>query len=167
MGYRERGPRLDLHQSAPIRAWRQRGAKAQAIGISRGGQTTKVHIITDVIGRPAVIHLTPGNASDVKVASAVIATAPGRVRRLIADRGYDAAALRHELRSAGARPIIPGRKTRKRHIRHDTTRYKDRWRIEAAFCRLKDFRRVATRYDKLAANFASAVALATVIAFWC
>jgi transposase len=46
-------------------------------------------------------------------------------------------------------------------------RYKDRWRIEAAFCRLKDFRRVATRYDKLAANFASAVALATVIAFWC
>jgi len=43
----------------------------------------------------------------------------------------------------------------------------DRWRIEAAFCRLKDFRRVATRYDKLAANFASAVALAAVIAFWC
>ena len=50
---------------------------------------------------------------------------------------------------------------------HDKTRYRDRWRIEAAFCRLKDFCRVATRYDKLAANSASAVALATVIAFWC
>jgi transposase len=45
--------------------------------------------------------------------------------------------------------------------------YQDCWRIEAAFCRLKDFRRVATRYDKLAVNFASAVALAAVIAFWC
>lgn len=64
-------------------------------------------------------------------------------------------------------PVIPGRRTRKRPIRHDSNRYKDRWRIEAAFCRLKDFRRVATRYDKLAANFASAVALATVVAFWC
>jgi transposase len=167
MGCRERLSGLDLCQGAPVRTWRQRGAKAQAIGISRGGQTTKVHIVTDVIGRPAVIHLTAGNASDVKVASELVAAVPGRVRRLIADRGYDADALRRELRSGGTRPIIPGRRTRKRPIRHDTTRYKDRWRIEAAFCRLKDFRRIATRYDKLAANFASAVALATVIAFWC
>jgi transposase len=50
---------------------------------------------------------------------------------------------------------------------HDKRRYRDRWRIDAAFCRLKDFRRVGTRYDKLAASFASAVALAAVIAFWC
>ncbi len=90
-----------------------------------------------------------------------------RLRRLLADRGYDADALRRDLRAAGTMPVIPGRRTRKRPIRHDRARYKDRWRIEAAFCRLKDFRRVATRYDKLAANFASAVALATVIAFWC
>jgi len=68
---------------------------------------------------------------------------------------------------AGATPVIPDRRTRKRRIRYDKTRYRDRWRIEAAFCRLKDFRRVATRYDKLAANFASTVALAAVIAFWC
>ena len=89
------------------------------------------------------------------------------MRRLVADRGYDADHLRRDLRSRGVTPVVPGRCTRKRPIRHDTGRYKDRWRIEAAFCRLKDFRRVATRYDKLAANFASAVALATVIAFWC
>jgi transposase len=103
----------------------------------------------------------------VKVASTILAAVPGRLRRLVADRGYDADALRRELRAAGTRPIIPGRRSRKQRIRHDVARYKDRWRIEAAFCRLKDFRRVATRYDKLAANFASAVALATVIAFWC
>ncbi len=100
-------------------------------------------------------------------APAVIAAAPGRVRRLIADKGYDADALRRQLRAAGTTPIIPGRRTRKRAIHYDRARYKDRWRIEAAFCRLKDFRRVATRYDKLAANFASAVALASVVAFWC
>lgn len=49
---------------------------------------------------------------------------------------------------------------------HEERRYRDRWRIEAAFCRLKDFRRVATRYDKLAVNFLSAVVLAAIIAFW-
>jgi transposase len=142
-----------------------KGAKTQAIGLSRGGQTTKIHVLTDVLGRPAVIRLTPGNVSDIRVADNLIAAA-GPVRRLIADRGYDANRLRHTLRSTGTIPIIPGRRSRKRPIRHDKRRYRDRWRIEAAFCRLKDFRRVATRYDKLAINFLSAVVLAAIIAFW-
>ena len=59
-------------------------------------------------------------------------------------------------------PVIPGTRSRKRPIQYDKLRYKDRWRAEAVFCRLKDFRRVATRYDKLARNYASAVALAAV-----
>jgi len=167
LGGGDRGPGFDLRQGAPLGARRQRGAKAQAIGISRGGQTTKVHVVTDVVGRPAVIHLTPGNATDIKTAPELLARLPGRLRRLVADRGYDADPLRRDLLSTGTKPIIPGRRSRKRPVRHDESRYKDRWRIEAAFCRLKDFRRVATRYDKLAANFASAVALASVIAFWC
>ena len=74
--------------------------------------------------------------------------------------------FRRNLRASGTTPVIPGRRTRKRP-RHEASRYKDRWRIEAAFCRLKDFRRIATRYDKLAANFASAVALASIVSFWC
>jgi transposase len=82
-------------------------------------------------------------------------------------RGYDADALRHGLRAKNSKPVIPGRRCRKRPIRHDERRYRDRWRIEAAICRLKDFRRVGTRYNKLAANFASVVALAAVVAFWC
>ncbi len=103
----------------------------------------------------------------MRTAPDVLAAAPGRLKRLIADRGYDANRLRRDLREAGTIPIIPGARARKRPVRHDKRRYKDRWRVEAAICRLKDFRRVATRYDKLAANFASAVALAAVIAFWC
>jgi len=63
-------------------------------------------------------------------------------------------------------PVIPGRINRKRRIAYDKDRYKERHRIENAFCRIKDFRRVATRYDKLAGNFLSAVALASLLAFW-
>lgn len=103
----------------------------------------------------------------MKTAPDVLAAAPGRLKRLVADRGYDANHLRRDLKAARMVPIIPGTRSRKRPIRHDAVRYRDRWRIEATFCRLKDFRRVATRYDKLAVNFASAVALAAVIAFWC
>lgn len=62
--------------------------------------------------------------------------------------------------------MIPGRRSRKRPIRHDQRRYRERWRIEATVGRLKDFRRVATRYDKLAINFLSAVILATLVAFY-
>ena len=103
----------------------------------------------------------------MKTAPDVLAAAPGRLKRLVADRGYDANSLRRDPRAARTTPVIPGTRSRKRPIRHDKRRYRERWRIEAVFCRLKDFRRVATRYDKLAANFASAVALAAVIAFWC
>lgn len=138
---------------------------AQAIGPSRGGQTTKIHVITDLLGRPAVIRLTPGNVSDIRAADETLRMA-GRMKRLIADKGYDANHLRKRLKQEGVTPVIPGRRNRKRPIRHEEKRDKERWRIEAAFCRLKDFRRVATRYDKLAANFLSAVAIAAIIAFW-
>jgi len=68
-------------------------------------------------------------------------------------------------RDAGPVPVIPGRRNRKRTIRYDKDRYRGRYLIENAFCRLKDFRRVATRYEKRAANFLSGVALATSLAF--
>ena len=103
----------------------------------------------------------------MKTAPDVLAAAPGRIRRLLADKAYDANWLREQLRASRIVPVIPGTRSRKRPIRHDKARYRDRWRAEAVFCRLKDFRRVATRYDKLARNYASALALAAVVAFWC
>lgn len=109
--------------------------------------------------------LTPGNVSDIAVAGDLLA-AIRPVQCLIADKGYDADHLRRRLHKANARSVIPGRSNRKKPVWLDTTRYKERWRIENAFCRLKDFRRIATRYDKLARNFLSAVALATIIAYW-
>jgi transposase len=119
----------------------------------------------DVIGRPLRLVLTPGNTSDIRGADLLVGDA-ARMKRMIADRGYDANRLRATLRAQDTIPVIPGRRNRKRPIQYDERRYKDRWRVEAMFCRLKDFRRVATRYDKLARNFLSAVHLAAAIAFW-
>ena len=157
--------RLDLCKGASLGPWRKRGAKAQGIGLSRGGQTTKIHALTDTLGRPYAFDLTPGNVSDMKAAELLLQKAEG-ARYIIADKGYDVDALRRELRSEGKVPVIPGRCNRKRRIVFDKARYRERHRVENAFCDIKDFRRVATRYDKLARNFLSAVALAILVRFW-
>ncbi|MEG3085356.1 transposase [Sphingomonas sp. PB2P12] len=86
--------------------WRKRGRSAQAIGRSRGGWTTKIHALTDVVGRPYALMLTPGKVSDIKAAPALLERA-GRMRYLLGDKGYDADSLRRSLRGAGAIPVIP------------------------------------------------------------
>lgn len=108
--------------------------------------------MTDLLGRPAILRLTPGNVADVTMAGDLMYAA-GPVRCLIADKGYDANAQRKRLKTEGATAVIPGRSNRKKPIRYDEGRYRGRWRIEAAFCRLKDFRRIATRYGALASGF--------------
>ena len=143
----------------------EKGHRAQVIGRSRGGWTTKVHVLTDVVNRPYALMLSAGNVSDVTAAPALLERAKP-MRYLVADKGYDADHLRRALRAAGTTPVIPGRRNRKRPIRHDRRRYRGRHLIKNAFCRLKDFRRIATRYDKLAANFLSSMALVTAVAFW-
>ena len=112
-----------------------------------------------------VLTVTAGNVSDITMAEALLAEIEG-CRYVLADKGYDSDKLRTTIRAKGATPVIPGRVSRKRTVRFDKTRYKFRWMAEAVFCRLKDFRRVATRYDKLARNYASALAIATIVAYW-
>ena len=88
------------------------------------------------------------------------------MKRVIADRGYDANRIRATLREQGIIPVIPGRRNRKRPIQYDERRYKDRWRGEPMFCRLKDFRAVATRYDKTARNYLAGLCLVAAITLW-
>jgi transposase len=83
----------------------------QSIGLSRGGSTTKIHALTDVIGCPFVVMLTPGNVADVSVAPTLIERAQ-RVGYLIGDRGCDADHLRATIRARGGRPVIPGKANR-------------------------------------------------------
>lgn len=87
-------------------------------------------------------------------------------RFLIADKGYDADHWRAWLKRCRIQPVIPNRSNRKSPHAFDTTRYRNRNVIERMFGRLKDFRRVATRYDKNANNFLAALCLAALICYW-
>lgn len=86
--------------------------------------------------------------------------------RLRHHKAYVSNSFRKSLRKDGIKPVIPGRSNRKKRIRHDKQAYKDRNVIERCYCRLKDFRRIATRYDKLARNYFSALCLVAAVAFW-
>ena len=90
---------------------------------------------------------------------------PG-ILELLADKGYDTNEFRFSLKKQGTKPIIPGKSNRKKRIRYDKEKYKKRNVVERCFCRLKDFRRIATRYDKLARNYFSALCLVASVAFW-
>jgi transposase len=109
--------------------------------------------------------LTPGNTVDCVIAQECVSLIPG-IRQLLADKGYDTDAFRAFLRKEGIKPVIPGKSNRKKHIRHDRKADKRRNVIERCFGRLKDFRRIATRYDKLAGNFFSALCLVAIVAYW-
>ena len=94
----------------------------------------------------------------------ISAVPPGR--SLAGDAAYDSDGLRRFLAERGTLPVIPNNPTRKRQHPFDEDAYRQRNLIERMFCRLKDWRRIATRYDKLASSFAAAVAIAAIITWW-
>jgi transposase len=159
------GDRQHTHQSAPLGGGRKRGIFRQAIGRSRGGRTTKIHALTDAAGRPLVLLLSPGNTNDIALAPSLIAAA-GPIKRLIADKAYDANSLRQLLADQGAKAVIPSTASRNEPIRYNKTIYRQRNVIERMFARLKDFRRIATRYDKLARNFLAGALIVAAIIWW-
>ena len=108
--------------------------------------------------------LTPGNTADCVMAQECVSLIPG-IKELLADKGYDTDAFRAFLKQQNIRPVIPGKSNRKKRIRHDRKAYKNRNVIERCFGRLKDFRRIATPYDKLAQNFFSALCFVTILAY--
>jgi transposase len=89
-----------------------------------------------------------------------------QARELLGDRGYDSAGFRADLLARGIQPCIPSTRKRKIAIPHDSTLYRQRHRIENAFGRLKDWRRIATRYDRCAHTFFSAICIAATVIFW-
>src|SRR5260370_35326996 len=162
---RRAGARLHLGQGSSLRLRRKRGEQNQAIGRSRGGRTTKIHGLSDPLCRPVVLHLTPGQDADIIAAPDVLALAP-LMSKLLADKGYDGDGLRAEIIELGATPVIPNKSNRVAIHPFSKRAYKGRNVIERCFCRLKDFRRIATRYDKLARNFLASVHLAALVAYW-
>ena len=140
------------------------GQESQGLGRSCGGFSSKVHGKADGLGMPLDFIITPGQASDIGQAEALVGDE--RCEFLLADRGYDSDRFRQHLLSQKIIPVIPGRKNRKETIAYDEHTYKERNAIERFFGRLKEFRRIATRYDKTAIMFKGALVLASII-IWC
>jgi putative transposase len=112
------------------------------------------------LGHPVALELTGSQASDSPRLPGLIAgVAAGAV---LADKGYDADANRAAIRAAGADPCIPPRRNRAEPIAYDRFLYKERNVVERYFARVKQYRRVATRYDKKAANFLGFVWVASI-----
>jgi transposase len=152
-------------EGASLRRRRKRGAEKQAIGRSRGGRTTKIHAIVDANGRIIAFELTGGNRHDSRPAGGLIEPLPP-AKSLLGDAAYDSDAFRQFLTDRGTTPVIKQNPTRKRFHPFDKAAYKGRNIIERAFSHLKDWRRVATRYDKLARNFCATVVLASIVRWW-
>ncbi len=116
-------------------------------------------------GRPLVLLLSEGQMSDYKGAALMIDALPG-AKAMLGDRGYDADWFRAALIQRGITPCIPSKANRKIRIDHDRALYRQRHRIENMFGRLKDWRRIHTRYDRCAHTFMSAIAIAATVIFW-
>lgn len=108
--------------------------------------------------------ISTGQVSDYTGAAALLSSLP-EAGWLLADRGYDADLFRDALKDKGIKVCIPGRKSRKKAVEYDKRRYKRHNRIEIMFGRLKDWRRVATRYDRCPETFFSAIMLAAIVPF--
>jgi putative transposase len=109
--------------------------------------------------------LTGGQTHDYPPAKRLIGRTK-RAQKLLGDMAYDGDALRRWLDERGTMAVVPNRPNRKKPFRFDRKSYKQRHKIENAFCRLKDFRRIATRYDRLARNFLASICLVAAILWW-
>jgi transposase len=125
---------------------------AQDIGRSRGGRTSKIHAAVDQHGRPRHLIVTGGQVHDAKVLPAFLDW-PDPPLAIVADKAYDSRAIRQAVTDEGALAVIPTRRTTRNTIPYDTTLYAQRNIVERFFCRMKDMRRLATRFEKLTRNF--------------
>ncbi|MDH0117921.1 IS5 family transposase (plasmid) [Agrobacterium pusense] len=131
------------------------------LGRSRGGLTIKIHAVTDGNGLPIKINVTPGNAHDLTAADELLDSRPVGAM-LLADKAYDADWLRAKVKTKRSWANIPPKSNRKISLVFSPWLYKKRNLIERFFSKLKCYRRIATRYDKLGMNFLAMTKLACI-----
>jgi transposase len=135
----------------------------QAIGRSVGGLSTKIHATCDALGNPTGFYLTPGQVHDLEGVDALMDEII-KAEALLADKAYDAdERVRQKLQEKGCIAVIPPRSNRINPSAYDKDLYKDRHLIENFFAKLKQYRAIATRYDKTAQNFLGAIYMASII----
>lgn len=115
----------------------------------------------DALGNPVTLSLTPGQASDLSQAQPLLEEVEPEA--FLADKAYDADALIETLEERGITPVIPSKANRLIQRQTDFALYRERNLVERFFCKLKGFRAIATRYDKLASSFLAAIQLVSVI----
>ena len=133
------------------------GAAEQGIGRSRGGLSTKVHVVVDALGLPLTFEITEGQRHDNRPAKELVARVLSTC--LLADKAYDSDAFRAALAEQNCVPVIPSNGSRAQKLPYDKERYKARSEIECTFSLLKQARRFATRYEKTLRNYAAVVAI--------
>jgi transposase len=140
----------------------KKDGKDQVIGRSKGGLSTKIHAMVDALGNPTAFFLTPGQAHDLEGADALLPQM--QANALLADKAFDAdEGVIEPLLAARKKLVTPPRSNRKVQRTFDREMYKARHLMENFFCKLKQYRAIATRYDKTARNFLAAIHLAAAI----
>ncbi|WP_375789853.1 IS5 family transposase [Bradyrhizobium sp. Pha-3] len=146
------------HQHA---AGAKKGSEDQAIGRSRGGLSTKIHMAVRGLGCPVRFTLTAGQKGDAPQAAALIEGLSAEV--VMADTAYDADHLRQAIVAKGAIAVIPNNPSRALKYPLDKHLYAQRHLVECCFSKLKQFRRVATRFEKTARNYRAVITLAAIV----
>ena len=144
-----------------MRRCQKRGSEDQAIGRSRGGLSTKIHLAVRGLGCPVRFTLTAGQRGDVPQAAALIEGLPAKV--VIADTAYDADAFRQVIADKDALAVIPSNPSRTKKYPLDRYLYAQRHLVECCFSKLKQFRRVATRFEKTAKNYLAIITIAATV----
>ena len=135
----------------------QRGGQREALGRSRGGLSTKVHLVADAQGRPVRFSITGGQRADVSQAIPLLTGI--ETGAVIADKGYESNRVLAFIRDQGAEAVIPPKSNRRDPWEYDRELYRERNLIERAFNKLKQWQRIATRYDRRSLYFLSALHL--------
>jgi transposase len=126
--------------------------------------STKIHAVCDALGNPTGFYLSEGQAHDLVGADVLLPELPPDTKRLLADKAYDAGErVLEPLKNAGIKAVIPPSKSRKDQRSYDKKMYKQRHKIENFFGKLKQYRAIATRYDKLANVFLGSIYLAASV----
>lgn len=123
--------------------------------------TTKIHAVVDALGNPVALSLTPGQAADITQAEPLLDKV--NPQAVIADKGYDSDALVETLDERGITPVIPSKANRKAPRETDFALYRERNLVERFFNKVKHYRAIATRFDKLANTFLAGVLLVCVV----
>src|SRR3974377_679080 len=150
--------RWNDHPGTPTRGRRKRGIQNQAIGKSRGGLSTKIHITVDALGNVLRLLYTAGQVHESTKAEALIADL--QAQNIIGDKAFASDRFRAHVAQRNMTAVIPSNANRSRAIPHDSDLYKERHLVECFFNKIKTFSREPPRHDKTIASYASFVAVA-------